>query len=324
MNFYSLDGKDYNIDTFENVNGQMNINLPLSNSKLSDSDYQCSDSYKLTGDLIKSFESESPSMCKVACGNSTDCVGFDYDSVNKMCNLKKNITELNTQDPNSMFCVKKNMEQICDSGVNKSTPNKMVSSSVSDMNGSSSSSGSSNGSSSSSNGSSSTSSSSNSSSSSSSSSADLDSSNCIKCDQSNKIYVDLNTYLSRMSKLKDHSDNIFVELPLVLSNIRSCSYMAKNPLDTLVSSKSDNNINQALDSLTPPTPSVVKLDENINVSGSGVVSGSDTLSIQVIEENGQKKEGFALLDRLSWSNKELMLIVVIILLIYFMVYKKKV
>jgi hypothetical protein len=130
MNFYSLDGskKDSNnlfensqiFETFENtqdstldnVIGDENeefASIPTTKSASTDSNFQCSDGYKIEGsNLGKQYTNSNISDCKMMCSNSgSDCIGFNFDSNNNICTLKKNASSmLNTYD-SSTLCVKK-------------------------------------------------------------------------------------------------------------------------------------------------------------------------------------------------------------------------
>jgi hypothetical protein len=46
---------------------------------------------------------------------------------------------------------------------------------------------------------------------------------------SNTIFVDLPCYMSKMNNLSAHSDNMMVDLSLLTSNLKSCSYIKKAP-----------------------------------------------------------------------------------------------
>jgi hypothetical protein len=41
------------------------------------------------------------------------------------------------------------------------------------------------------------------------------------------IFVDLGCFLNKMETLKNHSDNLMVDLQLLISNLKSCSYIKK-------------------------------------------------------------------------------------------------
>jgi len=45
----------------------------------------------------------------------------------------------------------------------------------------------------------------------------------------NTIFVDLPCYMNKMNNLSEHSDNMMVDLSLLTSNLKACSYIKKGP-----------------------------------------------------------------------------------------------
>ena len=131
MSFYSLDGSSVNNDLFSNKQiyetfsdlGDSNNNTPKKNyenfakvpkvpkktSEASDSEYQCSDNYSITGQTYgEILLNSSLKNCKTACNDSnSNCIGFNFDPSTKNCTLKNDATSLMNPDSSSTFCIKK-------------------------------------------------------------------------------------------------------------------------------------------------------------------------------------------------------------------------
>jgi hypothetical protein len=344
MNFYSVNGNNYDNQVYQSFNNQ-NIetfeNIEYNVSSQSDSSYQCSDNYVITGQNILSGNL-SVDLCKKSCQSDVNCVGFDYNNNTKTCNLYKNVDSLSTPDPNSFFCIRKksgmcklnqksekseeseeseeeqqktssttstqeikNMmsnqqenlnykksydELLNDFKTRLDVLNSLVSQNTALM-----------------------------------SSIDsinkgltnidnrfvnaqsvqqelsennklfsivkaenedykreIDKYNSMikelelklskKCDREN-IYVDLNCYLGKMETLKNHSENMMVDLSVLASNIKSCSYVNKSKSRPI---KTSSLTEQVIDKIVIPTPNEVSLSSILGTSSNLATSATLT------------------------------------------------
>ena len=117
MNFYSLSGSNLDNYSPQNQNSKIyeNFDNP-NNSCVTDNNYQCSDSYSVSGtDLNSPMSNSNVNNCKTECLSSNDCVGFNFDNTSNTCNLKKSANSISNTNSNSTLCIKKN------AGTNKCT-----------------------------------------------------------------------------------------------------------------------------------------------------------------------------------------------------------
>ena len=120
MSFYSLDGSKVHNDLFDNKQIYEKFNgvnedvesfgdVPNSNSNATDSAYQCSDNYSVSGTTYGNtiFKSNLPA-CKTECINAgNNCIGFNFNSSDNSCTLKQNANSLTNSSPSNTLCVKK-------------------------------------------------------------------------------------------------------------------------------------------------------------------------------------------------------------------------
>lgn len=124
MNFYSLDGSKTDNDLFNNkqiyekfdnlASQQNNQNelfagVPTTQSNATDSNYQCSDNYAVSGTTFGNVINNSTlQACKTECANSnSNCIGFNFNTSNNTCTLKQNATSLMNSAPSNTLCIKK-------------------------------------------------------------------------------------------------------------------------------------------------------------------------------------------------------------------------
>jgi hypothetical protein len=120
------------------------------------------------------------------------------------------------------------------------------------------------------------------------------------------IYVDLNCFLKNIEVLKNRTDDLMIDLDLLITNIKSCSYVKKDTTSTAANK-------------TSLEPSVVKL-VNIptNVVVSAPISQGSANVVDII------KEPFDNLSKKSiWGIKDLLVIIVICFIIYLLFSQKK-
>lgn len=123
MNFYSLDGsKTHNdlfndkpiYERFDNLTSQTDQNelfagVPTTKSNATDSNYQCSDNYAVSGSTLGNIINNTTiDVCKSECVNSnSNCIGFNFNTSNNTCTLKQNATSLMNTAPSNTLCIKK-------------------------------------------------------------------------------------------------------------------------------------------------------------------------------------------------------------------------
>jgi hypothetical protein len=139
MNFYSLDGSktDNNLfrdnqiyERFDNLTNPSNQNelftgIPTSKSNATDSNFQCSDNYAVSGTTYGNIINNTTlDACKSECVNSnSNCIGFNFDTSTNTCTLKQNATSLMNSAPSNTLCIKKSAgNKKCK--VNKKVPNE--------------------------------------------------------------------------------------------------------------------------------------------------------------------------------------------------------
>jgi hypothetical protein len=255
MSFYYLDQNTYtDFSTLENNYSIENFeSMPPIDSVNTDNNYQCSNNVQINGNTIGSTMSNyTLANCKSNCKNDPDCVGFDFDNSNLSCTLKNTITDLTSAKQNNVMCVKKtssacsvspqtNPQEAVQKIIGEieqqniihhnSQYNSIISGvsnpvipefnthlnqkSLSNM---------------------------------------PESQKIINNKQnckSDTIFVDLPCFLNKMDVLKNHSDNLMIDLQLLITNLKSCSYVKKtpktqssnNPLKPINGNSSDNEMN---------------------------------------------------------------------------------
>jgi hypothetical protein len=115
------------------------------------------------------------------------------------------------------------------------------------------------------------------------------------------IYVDLSCFLNNMKKLEDHSDNSLVEMALLTSNLKSCSYVKKNKS---VTENSGTFVDKVVKSLEVPKQDSVNL---VSIPKTVIVTGA--------------KETFENVENsIYWT--DIIKVVILLLLIYVLINKK--
>jgi hypothetical protein len=247
MSFYYLDQNINGVNTpFENFgfnDNKFNFenfeSMPPIDKQNSDNSYQCSDNVQITGNAIgSSIAGSTLSNCKTECKSEGSCVGFDFDNSSSSCTLKNSITDLSSIKQNNVMCVKKtssackvtpqtdpateaervmnseNTEQEQRSNPNGPLPPGVVAPPSGGM-----------------------------------TNPPIQSEKTTnpllstptptkqipqptapeksgKC-KSDTIFIDLPCFLSKMDVLKNHSDNLMIDLQLLITNLKSCGYVKK-------------------------------------------------------------------------------------------------
>lgn len=322
MNFYSFDNSDIKNNLFQdnqlyekfdsdmdrirqNDNNNLDIDekfagVPTTSSIATDSQFQCSDSYIISGDNHGStIIDTSLDNCKELCNKSGgDCVGFNYDKNVGKCTLKKNVEYMPLSNNNNLLCVKKSSSSDLSCSYNNNDNNNDNTSITKDE---------------------------------------------IKTEkiqnESNyfaemeykpvnnrtikktltkpSIYVDLNCFLKNIEVLKNHSENTLIDLELLTSNIKSCSYIKKKPnlfFDETQSNVRTGETDELIDKITSkieiPQPSTVKL---YNVPANVLMASEPKQMGSIIDvepfENSNK----------SNYNDNIKIVILVILLVYIMI-----
>jgi hypothetical protein len=134
------------------------------------------------------------------------------------------------------------------------------------------------------------------------------------------VYVDLDCFMKNINVLQHHTDNMMIDLSLLLSNIKSCSYVKKNNITTKLSNDKMNSnelINQITSKINIPKPDIVKL-KNIKADlliANNVNSGKG----QVLEVT---KEPFTSNYDNNYNNIYLIVVIFIIIFIIYYLYKQ--
>jgi hypothetical protein len=219
-NFFENTGfnNKFNLDNYENFS-----NVPEVDSVNSDNMFQCSNNVQITGNVIGNpIQSSSLDDCKTQCKSNSSCVGFDFS--NSTCVLKNTISDLSDKKPNNLMCVKKtasscNVKSSVDPAIEAERAiglknDKMrIANSVNSANMSSKPetmavlANAVNG-------------------------ENLLNSKPTSTEKQDckldTIYVDLSCYLNKMEGLKNHSEDLMVDLQLLIRNLKSCSYVKKS------------------------------------------------------------------------------------------------
>ncbi len=261
MSFYYLNQNAKNVSSpFENFgqnDGKFNFenfeNMPPVDQEKSDGSYQCSDNVQTTGNAIgSSITNTTLANCKAECKSEGSCIGFDFDNSSSSCTLRNTITDLTSVKQNNVMCVKKTSAacklnpqvdpQHALGGLNfgeaEATPNIIPGvtppvpggstcptpppappTSPSTV----------------------------------PTTKPIPKPSSIKSGQCkpDTIYVDLPCFLAKMDILTNHSDNLMIDLQLLITNLKSCSYIKKvpkpaptpSPFQPINSSDNDANAN---------------------------------------------------------------------------------
>ena len=138
---------------------------------------------------------------------------------------------------------------------------------------------------------------------------------------SSGVYVDLDCFMKNISVLQNHTDNMMIDLSLLLSNLKTCSYVKKTSTEKNVTSgKMDTNqlINQVTSKINIPEPDVVKL-KNIKAD---VLVTSDGTNSQMLEITKEPFSSSSEEKSNSWVFKDFMLIIILIILLFLLIFRK--
>jgi len=149
------------------------------------------------------------------------------------------------------------------------------------------------------------------------------------------IYVDLGCFMNNIQVLQNHSDNMMIDLSLLLSNIKSCSYVKKNK-DKKKNINKITNAEQIVEQITSkihiPQPDVVKLKNlqaNVLVSGSNTNNSNQVLGI--VQEPFESTDSLDQTDSLNpkptqtsydWSNYDFIKVVILVIILALLIFRK--
>ena len=135
------------------------------------------------------------------------------------------------------------------------------------------------------------------------------------------VYVDLDCFMKNINILQNRTDNMMIDLSLLLSNIKTCSYIKKNTSNTKVSlEKMDmpELINQITSKINIPEPDTVKL-KNINVDllvrNDG--SNSSTQLLEVVKEPFTSDYN----STSNWIYKDFVLVIILVILLCLLIFR---
>lgn len=255
---FGFNDKNFNFENFES--------MPPVDAKNSDSSYQCSDNVQITGNVIgSSIANSTLADCKSQCNSDSTCIGFDFDNASSSCTLKNTITDLTSSKQNNVMCIKKTLSA-CKVQVNpEAEAHKIITEHESET------------------------------------SpvpgieipvAPLPTNPIIrpiikpipapitpermgpnKC-KPDTIFVDLPCFLNKMDVLKNHSDNLMIDLQLLLTNLKSCAYVRK-PAKKQATSNPFKPINSNSDGNSDDDWNI---STNLSMSGSSSLENSSTVS----------------------------------------------
>lgn len=97
---FGFNDKNFSFENFET--------MPPIDTQNTDSSYQCSDNVQITGNSIgSSIPNSTVAECKAQCKSESGCLGFDFDNSSSSCTLRNSITDLTSTKQNNVMCVKK-------------------------------------------------------------------------------------------------------------------------------------------------------------------------------------------------------------------------
>lgn len=327
--------------------------VPTTKSNATDNNYQCSDGYNVNGTTLnKDYNNVSLVDCKNMCATSgVDCIGFNYDNSKKICTLKKDASSLINANSTSTLCIKKsagnagcnvnnNNNKTVDNTIkafneldsifndqtnnqnnmptnniptnnmptetNTETANKYpmeipsidINKDVqveTEIN-----------------------------------SNTYTNTNEKKHNMENNpsgVYVDLDCFMKNINVLQNHTDNMMIDLSLLLSNIKTCSYVKKASSSGSKVSPEKMNTNQLIEQITSkiniPEPDIVKLK---NIKADILVSEPNSNSpSQLLEVSKEPFESITepkTTKSYNWSYQDFVMVVILVILIYLLVFRE--
>ena len=293
----SMSSLDDPIDDNKNIpttkSNATDKNIPTTKSNATDKNYQCSDEYNMIGSTLnEDYNGFTLDDCKNNCmASGLNCVGFNYDNSNKICTLKKDASSIANSSQSSTFCIKKSARTIdCESNnikafndldsifnskseqiptTQKKTEYPMDIPTINiEQNKVSS------------------------------------EDNLFNGNNSQEIYVDLDCFMKNFNSLKVHSDNMMIELSLLLSNIKNCSYTKKT------SEKIDDS------QLTNQITSKINVQELTQTAQTAQTAQSTQNILKEPFVSDSEKKSY------SFNYQDLILVIILFILICLLVFRK--
>jgi len=139
------------------------------------------------------------------------------------------------------------------------------------------------------------------------------------------VYVDLDCFMKNINVLQNHTDNMMIDLSLLLSNIKTCSYVKKTGSSKMTPGKM--NTKQLIDQITSkiniPEPDVVKLK---NIKADILVtepnSNSPSQLLEVSKEPFESSTETKKTKSYNWSYQDLVMVVILVVLIYLLIFRE--
>lgn len=334
--------------------------VPTTKSTATDSNFQCSDGYYVKGSSLgDKLQNSNLNDCKKMCENNKECIGFNFNNKNNVCTLKKNASSMDN-NKNLTLCIKKsagntnckvnnnnsvkafneldsifneqesvnltsNNQNMENNNSGDMIPNTDYPMDVPSME--------------------------NNQMDNLDSNLDSNTDNQaqteaqieaqikltteeVETNNSNMgnnppgVYVDLDCFMKNINVLQNRTDNMMIDLSLLLSNIKNCSYVKKTSSDSRPQINNEMNSQQLIEQITSkiniPEPNTVKLN---NVPANVLVSNNNSNTpAQVLEI---AREPFTTdTDSESESNsynlyyKDLVLVVIIVIIVYLLIFRK--
>ena len=266
MSFYYLNQNATNVsspfDNFGTNNDKFNLenfeNMPPIDQSKSDSSYQCSDNVQLTGNAIgSSMPNSTLATCKSECKSEGSCIGFDFDNSSSSCTLRNTITDLTSSKQNNVMCVKKTSSACklnpyvdpaveAENVISEQEAPPTIPGIITPPPGGT--------------------------------TVVVPPTKPIpkpiaptKSEQCkpDTIYVDLPCFLDKMDILKNHSDNLMIDLQLLITNLKSCAYIRKLTKKTPPSNNPFKPINDDFNfEISSNVPVIMPTQETIKVYNS--------------------------------------------------------
>ena len=315
---YAELGSDVNyLENFQNLSNQSQTDN-LDN----DSSYECKSNSSLVGDITTTYNDSNINTCKTQCLNSSDCVGFDFNQSSNTCVLKKNGSSLTSFNGNTV-CLKRKSPKKKNCAYKK----KNYQSSLSELNSifnvpmENNTKPMSNPNMSNPNMSNSNMSNPNMSNPNmlnplppNLSSTQIPQESC----KPNTVYVDLGCFLGNMKNLEEHTDNMMIDLSLLVSNIKSCSYVKKTDEDRKMKNE-QNLLDKIRNNIEIPQPDTVKL---VNMPATVIVTTNSKNPKSNNQILGLSAEPFENIEENYPWIYEMLKIILLIFIIWLLIYKK--
>ena len=144
----------------------------------------------------------------------------------------------------------------------------------------------------------------------------------IKKDQDG-IFVDLNCFMNNINVLKNHSDNMMIDLSLLLSNVKSCSYVKKSSKKSnidLGKQTPEQIVNNITSKIEIPSPDIVKL-QSMN-STTSIPSANLTSHGQVLGIIKEPFDSETNTKNNDWDSYDLIKIVILVIILALLIFRK--